>query len=447
MNTFDTDNLARLSKLQPRVIQASEHRMPVHGISRNALTVLRRLRAARFQAYLVGGCVRDLLLDLHPKDFDVATDAHPEQVRELFRNCILIGRRFRLAHVRFGPEIIEISTFRAPHRQGEDGMVRKGRIIRDNVYGNMTDDAWRRDFTINALFYDAAENVLVDYNEGWEDLRRRRLRLIGEPRQRYLEDPVRMLRAIRFAAKLDFEIAPASAAPITQLAQYLGEIPSARLFDEFSKLFLSGYAVRVWELLSAHQLAERLFSGINAGPCAAPEDANTRLPRMAMEDTDQRIAARLPVTPAFLIAALLWPELRGETARLERKGRATEAERADLAADTVLSRQVKQLAIPRRFSIMVREIWQLQHALQRHAGGARRHVDALCRKKRIRAAYDFLLLRMRAGEPVQQAADWWTALQEREPHAFPGKARAPDDAREAHAPPRHRKRRRRRTHR
>ena len=302
------------------------------------------------------------------------TDAHPEQVRKLFRNCILIGRRFRLAHVRFGREIIEVSTFRAPHQQGEDGIVREGRIIRDNVYGDMNGDAWRRDFTINALFYDAVEGSLVDYTDGWEDLRARRLRLIGEPRQRYQEDPVRMLRAVRFAAKLDFRIAPSSAKWITKKASWLNEVPTARLFDEFVKLFLSGYATSVWKLLHEYRLTERLFPGVEAVLRAHPTGSDAKLLRLVMEDTDRRVASDLPVTPTFLIATLLWPELRVETARAKKQSREEEPDRVQrrekLAADAVLARQIPYLAIPRRFSIMVRELWQLQSPLQRYAGGS-----------------------------------------------------------------------------
>jgi poly(A) polymerase len=255
--------------------------------------------------------VRDLLLGMHPKDFDVVTDAHPEEVREQFRSCRLIGRRFRLAHVRVGREVIEVATFRAmpeeeahPERVSVDGL-----IVRDNVYGTLEEDAWRRDFTVNALYYDIRDFSLVDYTGGMADLKGRVLSLIGDPRKRYREDPVRTLRAVRFAAKLGFDIAPETAEPIPEFAEQLEEIPPARLFDEVLKLFLSGHAVRVFGLLREHQVFEHLFPGTHRELLGEPGGATARLIELALQNTDERIAEDKPVTPAFLFAALLWPQV------------------------------------------------------------------------------------------------------------------------------------------
>src|SRR5690606_2795605 len=292
-----------------------QHPLNRNEISRHAISVVERLQKAGYQAYLVGGCVRDLLLDIDPKDFDVATSATPEQVRAEFRNARVIGRRFKLAHVQFGREIIEVATFRANHPQGEDeedsnqaARNESGRILRDNVYGSLEDDAQRRDFTINALYYDPTTERILDYAHGVHDIRNRLVRLIGIPEQRYQEDPVRMLRAARFAAKLDFEIEKHSAAPIRRLAPMLREIPAARLFDEVLKLFLAGKAERTFELLVDYDLFAPLFPASAAALERDPEYTG-RLIRQALINTDERIRQGKPVTPAFLFAALLWPAL------------------------------------------------------------------------------------------------------------------------------------------
>ena len=253
-------NVSRL-KIKPTIIPRDQHRVSRDFISENALKVLYRLKNAGYKAYLVGGGVRDILLGREPKDFDVVTDARPEQIRELFRNCRLIGRRFRLAHVRFGEEIIEVSTFRAPHHisdQGE-GHVEEGRIIRDNVYGDIDDDVWRRDFTINALFYNIEDFSIVDYVGGVKDLEAGQVRVIGDPAQRYTEDPVRMLRAVRFATKLGLRIHPEAEAPMSQCAELLKDIPPARLFEEFLKLFMGGCALQTFESLRHYDWFQRIF--------------------------------------------------------------------------------------------------------------------------------------------------------------------------------------------
>ncbi len=395
--------------ITPRIIPRSGHIISRTNIDERALKVLYRLNNAGFQAFLVGGSVRDLLLGREPKDFDVATDALPEQVRELFRNCRLIGRRFRLAHVHFGRDIIEVATFRGADAAEEDGRVvtEDGRILRDNVYGNIDNDAWRRDFTVNALYYNIEDFSVVDYVGGMDDIKAGQIRVVGNTQQRFREDPVRMLRAVRFAVKLGFNIHPQTATPIFELAPLLSEIPPARLFEEILKLFLGGCAVQTFEQLRHYGLFRELFPQVEA--CLSEEEGG--FPHMflarALQNTDRRIAEGKPVTPAFLIAALLWDPMR----RLADEHRARElspAEADQLASDTVISQQVSRIAMPRRYTQMTREIWALQPRLTRRVGGT---PFRLLSHPRFRAAYDFLVLRAEAGEEVTELAEWWTEFQ------------------------------------
>jgi poly(A) polymerase len=390
----------------PRIHARADHPVSRKQIADSALKVLYRLNKAGFRALLVGGSVRDLLLGRSPKDFDVATDALPEQVRELFRNCRLIGRRFRLAHVQFGHEIIEVATFRAAHDGDADGaaMSDEGRILRDNVYGSLDDDVWRRDFTVNALYYDIADFSIIDYVGGLEDVHAQRLRLIGDPEKRYREDPVRMLRAARFAAKLGFTIEAATLEPITRLRHLLEDIAPARLFDEMLKLFQGGFGLASFEMLRRHGLLHCLCP-LTEKALNGPEGAFVeRLVTCALANTDRRIAENRPVTPAFLFAALLWQSVEDEAASNSANGLNT-PEALQLAADTVISHQVARIAMPRRFTNITREIWALQPRL---AKPAPRRAQRLIEHPRFRAAYDFLLLRAEAGEPVKEAAEWWT---------------------------------------
>lgn len=394
---------------KPQIIPRTEHGVSRSEISENALTVLYRLKNAGYHAYLVGGGVRDILLGLKPKDFDVATDAHPEQVRELFRNCRLIGRRFRLAHVHFGREIIEVSTFRASHNDAVDGEGHEedGRIIRDNVYGTLDDDVWRRDFTVNALYYNIEDYSIVDYVGGLEDIKNRQLRLIGIPEDRYREDPVRMLRAIRFAIKLDFSIHPVSEQPIRKLAPLLEEIPEARLFEEFLKLFMSGQSEKAYRQLREYGLFAKLFPQteecLNRG-----DEFIHKLLISAFRNTDTRLAEDKPVTPAFLLAALLWVPVRDLANDHEGNG-LSEMDAIHLASDAVISHQITSTSMPRRLTHMARDMWALQVRLKNIRG--KRPLKLLAHQ-RFRAAYDFLLLRAEAGENVQELASWWTAFQE-----------------------------------
>jgi poly(A) polymerase len=394
------------------------HTISRKDISDAALKVMYRLNSAGYEAYLVGGGVRDLLLGGHPKDFDVATDATPEQVREQFRNSRIIGRRFKIVHVSFGREIIEVTTFRGHHeREADDdgdetsapsgqhaARSDTGMLLRDNVYGSIEEDAIRRDFTVNALYYSVRDFTVHDFCHGVEDLKRRLLRIIGHPETRYREDPVRMLRAIRLAAKLGFTIEPATAEPIFRLRHLLHDVPPARLFDEMLKLFMAGYGVVTFELLRQYHLFEQLFPDAAA---QLDDEASLNLIINALAGTDQRINDGKTVTPAFLFAALLWPAVRHQKAALEATGMDAMPALHE-AANSVIHGQCTLITIPRRFQIPMREIWELQLRLP-HCNGKR--AQRTLEHPRFRAAYDFLLLREQSGEIEPGLGDWWTRFQ------------------------------------
>jgi len=374
--------------------------------------VLYRLKESGYEAYLVGGGVRDLLLGREPKDFDVATNARPEEVRSLFRNCRLIGRRFRLAHVRFGREIIEVATFRAPHDVADNdkaaALTADGLILRDNVYGTLEQDAWRRDFTVNALYYNIRDFSVLDHTGGLADLKAGVLRLIGDPERRYREDPVRMLRAIRFAAKLGFRIEPDTEAPIFELGRCLGEIAPARLFDEVLKLFQGGVAVETFEMLRHYGLFKPMFPLTEAALAKETQGFPRTFIARALANTDRRIQENKPVTPAFLFAALLWEPVRQRKADLVRAG-TDEIPALHAAAGEVISDQQKHVSIPKRFSIPMREIWTMQpRFVQRFP----KRVERFLAHPRFRAAYDFMCLRAEVGEVDEKLAEWWTRIQE-----------------------------------
>ena len=406
--------------------------------------MLYRLREAGFGAYLVGGAVRDLLLGMHPKDFDVATDATPEQVKGLFRNCRLIGRRFRLAHVVYGREIIEVATFRANSDDGSgDREVEDGRLVRDNVYGSIEDDAVRRDFTCNALYYAIEDFSVRDYVGGYQDVQARTMRLIGDPETRYREDPVRMLRAVRLAAKLDFSIEAATAQPLPGLAPLLGEAAPARLFEEMLKLFLSGHAVASFERLEAHGLLGALLPETAAALRSNRSGALRRMLVQGLANTDARVAADEPVSPAFLFALLLWPAYCRALAGLQAQGmHAEEAQRR--AADRVTLHQVQTIALPKRFSLPMQEIWLLQ---QRFSSRQRKRVFRLLANPRFRAAFDFLVLRLAASDSHAADVEFWRQAQLSsgdELSANLEAAGAAGDGEGDDAPTRRRRRRRRR---
>ncbi len=367
--------------------------------------MLYRLSNAGFDAYLVGGGVRDLLLGRTPKDFDVATNARPEQVRQVFRNCRLVGRRFVLAHVHFGQEIVEVATFRAAHHEADEGegLMENGRIVRDNVYGTLEQDALRRDFTVNALYYNIRDFSVVDYSTGMADLHSGILRLMGDPVNRYREDPVRMLRAVRFIAKLGFTIHSGTESPIATMGHLLEDIPPARLFDEALKLLLAGFGQRAFTLLRHYGLFRHLFPQTEAGLVHGGEYALNFLSQ-ALQDTDQRLAQGKSAAPAFLFAALLWEPVRHLAKRLQRDG-LTEHDAFQRAGDQIVTRQANHVALPRRHIIQTQEIWTLQFRLENTRG---KRALRLLEHPRFRAAYDFLLLRKAGGEAIAGQCDYWT---------------------------------------
>lgn len=370
------------------------------------------LHEAGFRACLVGGAVRDLLLGVAPKDFDVATDAEPEAVVEVFgRKARLIGRRFQICHVRFGREIIEVSTFRADPGTSDAHDTRElddaGRVLRDNVFGSIAEDARRRDFAINGLYWDVADGCVYDYVDAQADIDDRRLRLIGDARVRYREDPVRMIRAVRIAAKLGLTIDP-EAEPPADMVDLLADVPAARMFDEVLKLLMHPAGPAVFEGLRHYDLLRPMFPQTAEVLASQAGVASEKLIRKAIANTAARIEADRPVTPAFIFAALLWPAVRERAADLERDGMPPAPALAS-AQSAVVSRQVQRVAVPKRFSIPMREIWQLQPRFHKRRGKA---PNRLIPHPRFRAAYDFLLLRAEAGEVEQELADWWTAVQD-----------------------------------
>lgn len=396
----------------PQIVAAGSHAISARQISSGCRKVVEQLDSAGYSAYVVGGCVRDLLLDLHPKDFDVATNATPEEICALFRRSRIVGRRFQIVHVRMGREVIEVTTFRGPHN-GDDGddsrQSEAGMLLRDNRFGTITEDAHRRDFTVNALYYHPQDETVFDFSTGLADVERRQLRIIGHPETRYREDPVRMLRAARLAAKLDFTIEPHTEAPIRKLAGLLGDIPQGRLFDESLKLFLGGYAAATYRELRRLGLFKTLFAEtdrlLDAG---SEDDFNHRFVEQALHNTDQRLRNNQRVTPAFLLAALLWPVLVKHLEQLKAHQERNNALVRQRAANEVIDRALQQIAIPRRFSTPMREIWDMQERLPRRQGS---RADRLMEHPRFRAAYDFLLLRESAGEDLGGLGQWWTRYQ------------------------------------
>ncbi|MBB3820284.1 poly(A) polymerase [Xanthomonas arboricola] len=396
------------SQFTLRVIPRDQHTISRKDISPNALRVLYRLRESGFGAYLVGGAVRDLLVGGHPKDFDVATSATPEEVKALFRNCRLIGRRFRLAHVVFGREIIEVATFRANVDDGSgDRELDNGRLVRDNVYGTIEDDAIRRDFTCNALYYAIEDFSVRDYCGGFEDVQARLMKLIGDPELRYQEDPVRMLRAVRLAAKLNFDIEASTAEPIPRLAGLLSEAAPARLFEEILKLFLSGHGVASFQGLERYGLLGALFPESAAALKSNRSGALRAMVLEGLRNTDARVANDEPVSPAFLFALLLWPAFCRTLMGLQAQGvQPEDAQRR--AADRVTLHQLERVALPRRFSLPMQEIWLLQ---TRFSSRQRKRVFRTLAHPRFRAAFDFLVLRQFASPDHAADVEFWREAQ------------------------------------
>jgi len=392
----------------PKIIPRAAHNVSRDEISKSALKVLYRLHKSGYQAFLVGGCVRDAMLELHPKDFDVATNATPEEVRALFGNCRLIGRRFRLAHVRFGREIIEVATFRAAanHRDDDHAHDEEGRIVRDNVYGTIEEDVWRRDFTCNALYYNIADFSIWDYTGGVRDLGHRRLVLIGDPGTRLREDPVRMLRAVRFAAKLDFTIDPAVVKAMAEHSTLLANVPAARLFDEFLKLFQAGFAERTFDLLREHNLFAELFPTVDKELSADP--SFLEFVRAALQNTDRRVSSGKSVTPMFLIGVFLWNPTRKLAAIRRSEEKMSESQSLSLASYELGAQQQRRIAIPRRFTVPMREMLALQPRFVQTHG---KRAIKLLEHRRFRAAYDFMVLLAAVGQFDADKAAFWTKVQ------------------------------------
>jgi poly(A) polymerase len=387
----------------PQRVPQARHRVTRHSISGSALKVCDVLAERGYAAYVVGGAVRDILLDIEPKDFDVATDARPEQIKPLFRRALVIGRRFRLVHVMLGPETIEVSTFRAADSQPAE-KDEHGRVLRDNVFGSLEEDARRRDFTVNALYYDCKSGELIDYHGGLDDLKKRRLRMIGDAETRFREDPVRMLRAVRLAAKLGLTIDGSTRAPIKRLAPLLEHVPPPRLFEEMLKLLLSGHASACLRQLRSEGLHKGMLPLLDV---ILDQPLGERFVTLALAQTDERVKSDRPVSPAFLFAALLWHEVlaawKAREKRGERRMPALEA-----AMDEVLDAQSGKLAITRRLTATMREVWSMQPRFEERSG---QRPWRLLEFPRFRMAYDFLALRAASGEVPEEIESWWRSFQ------------------------------------
>ena len=402
-----------VARPQVTVIPREQHAISRKDISENALKVMYRLNKAGYEAWLVGGGVRDLLLGKKPKDFDVTTNATPEQVRKLFRNCRLVGRRFRLAHVMFGPEIIEVATFRGHHegnvsdrttsQRGQNGM-----LLRDNIFGSIEEDAQRRDFTINSLYYSVADFTVRDYVGGMKDLKDGVIRLIGNPETRYREDPVRMLRAVRFAAKLGMRISPETAEPIPRLATLLNDIPPARLFEESLKLLQAGYGYETYNLLCEYH--QPLFPTITRYFTENGDSPMERIIEQVLKNTDTRIHNDMRVNPAFLFAAMFWYPLLETAQKIAQESGLTYHDAFALAMNDVLDEACRSLAIPKRLTTLTRDIWQLQLRMSRRQG---KRAWKLLEHPKFRAAYDLLALRaeVERNAELQRLVKWWGEFQ------------------------------------
>ncbi len=390
------------SDSEPRTVPKEQHGISREAISQGSRKVCEVLHGHGYQAYVVGGAVRDLLLGLRPKDFDVATDAYPEEVHKAFRRSRLIGKRFRLVHVMFGEETVEVSTFRARTPAETD---EHGRVLRDNIYGTREDDAIRRDFTINALYFDPASETLLDYHNGLRDLQRKSVRIIGDARARYREDPLRMLRAVRFAAKAGFTIDERTRKPIRELAHLLGNVPPSRVYEEMQKLLLSGHAATGLRELRSEALHHGLLPLLDV---ISEQPMGERFVTLALEQTDSRVRSGKSVSPAFLFAALLWHEVLAAWKKAQQRGLKPIPALFE-AMDAMLDIQTDKLAIPRRLTAVMKEIWALQPRFEQRSG---RRPFGLLAHERFRAGFDFLVLRSGSGEAPEELAQWWEKFQQ-----------------------------------
>ncbi|WP_394127872.1 polynucleotide adenylyltransferase PcnB [Vibrio hepatarius] len=411
-NDYTPSETETFSELALNIITRQEHNISRKHISDNALKVLYRLNGAGFDAYLVGGGVRDLLLGQQPKDFDIATNATPEQIRQLFKNCRLIGRRFRLAHIMFGRDIIEVATFRGHHQEPSKNVSqqsKEGMLLRDNVYGTIDEDAERRDFTVNAMYYNIGDYSIHDYAGGHEDLEDKLIRLLGDPETRYREDPVRMLRAIRFAVKLDFDIEEDTAAPIEEMATLLQDIPAARLYEESLKMLQSGHGLETYHLMREYNLFQQLFPTIAEFFTEEYDSPTEQMLDLVLDSTDQRIEEGKRINPAFMFAAMLWYPLQEKAKQLMEKRKLSSYDAIMEASNFILDDQVRTIAIPRRHTATIREIWQLQLRMPRRNG---KRAFRLMELNKFRAGFDFLEMRgeIEQGE-VKELAKWWETFQ------------------------------------
>ncbi|MDC6166302.1 polynucleotide adenylyltransferase PcnB [Paucibacter sp. XJ19-41] len=410
-------------------VQVADHGIDPSLLDERAVRVVQTLTDAGFEAYIVGGAVRDLLLGMRPKDFDVATNATPEEVKGLFRRAFIIGRRFRIVHVVYGRgrehEVIEVSTFRAllanesaeqvsgnektskSELAGKSHVVdAEGRVLRDNVWGPQVEDAARRDFTVNALYYDPQRQLVVDYHGGLADAKKRVLRMIGDPEARYREDPVRIIRAVRFAAKLGFELEPKTRAPVKACAALLANVPASRLFDEMIKLLQTGHSLASLEQLRKQGLARGVFPILDAmlnEQGELYEGVRGTFVRQAFEDTDLRVREGRGVSPSFMLACMLWHEVLERWTRIREEGEATVPALAQ-AIDAVFDARIGDISGRGKLATDMREIWMMQPRFERRSGSG---VYTLVEQPRYRAGFDFLRLRADAGETDAALADWW----------------------------------------
>jgi poly(A) polymerase len=387
---------------KPVVLGPKEHRIDPQLVSQNAIRVTQTLQEAGFKAFLVGGAVRDLLLGIKPKDFDIATNATPEQVKRLFRRAFIIGKRFQIVHVMFGQDLLEVTTFRGASTEGAI-KDEHGRVLRDNTFGEQHEDAIRRDFTINAMYYDPATQTVLDYHGGMKDIRNKTLRIIGVPEARYREDPVRLLRVVRFAAKLNFTIDPETAAPIKIMAPLINNVPAARVFDEMLKLLMSGHALACLQQLRKEGLHHGLLPLLDV---VLEQPLGEKFVRLALANTDARIMQGKPVSPGFLFASLLWHQVLEKWTAYQAAGEYP-IPALHLAADDVLNTQTEKLALQRKIASDMRDIWAMQPRFDRRVG---KSPYKLLEHLRLRAGYDFLLLRCASGEIDSEIGEWWTAF-------------------------------------
>ncbi|MFZ6754649.1 polynucleotide adenylyltransferase PcnB [Undibacterium sp. Dicai25W] len=387
---------------KPTMLTAKEHGINPKLVSANAIRVTQTLQENGFKAFIVGGAVRDLLTGVKPKDFDIATNATPEQVKRLFRRAFIIGRRFQIVHVMFGQDLLEVTTFRGPSNDAPP-KDEHGRVLRDNTFGEQHEDAARRDFTINAMYYDPASQTVFDYHGGIKDIRKKTLRIIGVPEARYREDPVRMLRVVRFAAKLQFEIDAATRAPIGVMAPLINNVPAARVFDEMLKLLTSGHAMACLQQLRKEGLHHGLMPLLDV---VMEQPLGEKFVTLSLANTDERVQQGKPVSPSFLFASLLWHQVLEKWDAYKAAGEFP-IPALHLAADDVLNAQTDALAIQRKIGADMRDIWAMQPRFEKRVG---KTPYKMLEHQRLRAGYDFLLLRCASGEIDAEIGEWWTGF-------------------------------------